>query len=44
MKMRARMLMALDDAFNPTARQRQSAIAIQKSEPITLKQADSIRD
>jgi len=41
---RVDVTMALVDAFNPTPRQRQSAIAIQKSTPISLKQAGSIRD
>ena len=36
--------MALVDAFNPNDRQRKSAIDIQKHDPITLEQAESIKD
>ena len=36
--------MALVDAFSPSERQRQSAIDIQKHKPISLEQAQGIRD
>jgi len=34
----------LIDAFDPNERQRKSAIAIQKHKPISLKQAENIKD
>ena len=36
--------MAMVNAFNPTERQRQSAVAIQKHDPIPLEQAGKIDD
>jgi len=36
--------MALVDAFSPSERQRKSAIAIQEHKPISLEQAERIKD
>jgi hypothetical protein len=41
---RVDVTMALIDAIHPTERQRSSAIAIQKHEPIPLEKADKIKD